>query len=106
MSAALDASRNGRQLVAGSDPAPGAVVVLEHADFDALADAWDDLWRRNPAATAFQSHAWSSAWARAYVPPGQLAAVVVWDGDILVAAAPLYRLRRGPVSVLVPLGAP
>jgi len=81
-------------------------VVSEHDAFDALAEAWDDLWRRTTGATAFQSHAWSSAWARAYVPAGQLAAVTVWDGGTLVAAAPLYRSRRGLVPVLAPLGGP
>jgi CelD/BcsL family acetyltransferase involved in cellulose biosynthesis len=83
---------------------PRDVVVSRHDELDALADAWDDLWRRSPAATAFQSHAWCSAWARAYVPAGRLAVVTVWDGDVLVAAAPLHRARRGPVPVLAPLG--
>ncbi|MGY1751772.1 GNAT family N-acetyltransferase [Blastococcus sp. SYSU D01042] len=90
-------------------PHPGAsrtTVVSELGGFDALAAAWDDLWRRSPAATAFSSHAWCSAWARAYVPAGQLAAVTVWDGDVLVAAAPLFRARRGPVTVLALLGGP
>ncbi|WNV76415.1 GNAT family N-acetyltransferase [Geodermatophilus sp. DSM 44513] len=78
----------------------------DHAGFDALADAWDDLWRRSPTATGFLTHAWTSAWARGYVPDGRLAVVTVWDGDRLVAAAPLYRRRRGPVPVLAPLGGP
>jgi CelD/BcsL family acetyltransferase involved in cellulose biosynthesis len=30
----------------------------------------------------------------------------VWVGDVLVAAAPLYRQRRGPVRALAPLGGP
>ncbi|NEK85491.1 GNAT family N-acetyltransferase [Blastococcus saxobsidens] len=85
---------------------PGATVVSAHEDLDALTDAWDDLWRRSPAATAFQAHAWNAAWARAYVPAGRLATVTVWDGDVLVAAAPLHRQRRGAVSVLAPLGGP
>ncbi|PWW21357.1 CelD/BcsL family acetyltransferase involved in cellulose biosynthesis [Geodermatophilus normandii] len=90
-------------------PTPGrprTAVVADHAGLDALAGAWDDLWRRTPAATAFQTHAWSSAWARAYVPAGRLAVVTVWTGDTLVAAAPLHRVRRGPVVTLAPLGGP
>ena len=79
-------------------------VVHDHATFEALAEAWDDLWARCPTATPFQTHAWTSAWARAYVAPGQLAAVHVWDGDLLVAAAGLHRVRRGPLRLLVPLG--
>ncbi|RBY94264.1 glycosyl transferase family 1 [Blastococcus sp. TBT05-19] len=83
---------------------PGATVVSDHEDLDALAEAWDALWRSMPTATAFQAHAWSAAWARAYVPAGRLAVVTVWDGDRLVAAAPLHRVRRGAVPVLAPLG--
>jgi CelD/BcsL family acetyltransferase involved in cellulose biosynthesis len=92
--------------VAPSRPQPRTALVSEHGAFDALTDAWDDLWRRAATATAFQTHAWNSAWARAYVPDGQLAVVTVWDGDILVAAAPLHRRRQGPVPVLAPLGGP
>ena len=95
------------------DPAPrpanggraaGTAVVDQHAGFDALAEAWDDLWARTPSATPFQTHAWTSAWARAYVPAGQLAVVTVRDGDVLVAAAALHRVRRGPMRLLAPLG--
>jgi CelD/BcsL family acetyltransferase involved in cellulose biosynthesis len=109
-------SRSGPGLAAGRGtpaapvpPSPGrprAAVASDHAGLDALAGAWDDLWRRTPGATAFQTHAWSSAWARAYVPAGRLAVVTVWNGDTLVAAAPLHRVRRGPVTALVPLGGP
>lgn len=95
------------------DPAPagrrrpetaGSGVIQEHADFDALGEAWDDLWARSPSATSFQAHSWVSAWARAYVPDGQLAVVTVWNGDVLVAGAALHRIRRGPVRLLVPVG--
>ncbi|MGY1771698.1 GNAT family N-acetyltransferase [Blastococcus sp. SYSU D00813] len=107
MSAAVSASV---EEPVAADPAPSSaprvVVVADHAGLDRLAAAWDDLWRRTPAATAFQAHAWSSAWARAYVPDGRLAVVTVWDGGTMVAAAPLYRLRRGPVPTLAPLGGP
>ncbi|MGY1741782.1 MULTISPECIES: GNAT family N-acetyltransferase [unclassified Blastococcus] len=106
MSAAVGTTGDELDLTVAPAPAPRATVVADHASFAALAAAWDDLWRRSPGATAFQSHAWCSAWARAYVPDGQLAAVTVWDGDTLVAAAPLHRLRRGPVRALAPLGGP
>jgi CelD/BcsL family acetyltransferase involved in cellulose biosynthesis len=88
-------------------PAPGSsrtAIVRRHQDLDALAGAWDELWSRTPAATPFQSHAWTSAWAHAYVPDGRLTVATVWNGDRLVAAAPLYRVRRGIVGVLAPLG--
>jgi CelD/BcsL family acetyltransferase involved in cellulose biosynthesis len=83
---------------------PRAAVVDRHADFDALADVWDDLWARSRSASPFTSHAWTSAWARAYVPDGKLAVVAVWNGDLLVAALALHRTRRGPLTVLAPLG--
>ncbi len=96
----------------GVDPAPGrplpggagSTTIREHAEFDALAVPWDALWARSTSATPFQTHAWTSAWARAYVAAGQLAVVTVWDGDLLVAAAALHRVRRGPIGLLVPLG--
>ncbi len=99
------ADPNGRRPHAGLLPRSADVVLVhDHAEFDALADAWDALWARCPSATPFQAHAWTSAWARAYVAAGQLAVVTVWEDDVLVAAAGLHRVRRGLVPVLVPLG--
>ena len=80
------------------------MVITEQAGFDAVAAAWDDLWTRTSSATPFQAHAWASAWAGAYVPPGRLVVVTVWNGDVLVAGAALHRIRRGTVRVLAPLG--
>ncbi|MGY1706855.1 GNAT family N-acetyltransferase [Geodermatophilus sp. SYSU D00697] len=96
----------GRVIPLPVPPAPDrrAAVVRAHADFDVLAGAWDDLWARCPSATPFQTHAWTSAWARAYVPAGQLVVVTVWEDDLLVAAAALHRVRRGLVHLLAPLG--
>lgn len=86
-------------------PGPRSVAVVDaHADLAALAGAWDDLWSRTPSATPFQTHAWLTSWAQAYVPAGDLVVVVVRDGDVLVAGAALHRVRRGPARVLVPLG--
>jgi CelD/BcsL family acetyltransferase involved in cellulose biosynthesis len=79
-------------------------VVTEHAAFEQLAGAWDDLWSRSPSATPFQAHAWVSAWATAYVRTGDLVVVTVRDGDVLVAGAALHRVRRGFVRLLAPLG--
>jgi CelD/BcsL family acetyltransferase involved in cellulose biosynthesis len=97
----------GEVAAASGHPVPAGsriTIIHRHADLDALAEAWDDLWSRTPAATAFQVHAWTSAWARAYVPDGRLVVATVWNGEQLVAAAPLHRVRRGAVQVLAPLG--
>ncbi len=116
MTADVGAAGSGLDAVVGWQPQPASAapppgrartaVASGQADLDALAQPWDDLLSRVPAATAFQSHAWVSAWARAYVPADRLAVVTVWDDDTLVAAAPLHRVRRGPVAVLAPLGGP
>ncbi len=79
-------------------------VVRDGAEFDALADAWAELHAASPAATPFQSHAWLTAWWRHYGTEGALRVAVVRDGARLAAAAPLYLSRRGPWSVLAPLG--
>jgi CelD/BcsL family acetyltransferase involved in cellulose biosynthesis len=100
----VDPARGSSGDVEGSRDTTSVRVVTDHRAFHDLAASWDDLWRRVPTATAFQAHAWNSAWAEAYVPAGRLAVVTVWDGDVLVAAAPLCRLDRGPLPVLAPLG--
>jgi CelD/BcsL family acetyltransferase involved in cellulose biosynthesis len=79
-------------------------VVRDQAGLDALAADWAGLYAACPSATPFQSHAWSAAWARAYVPPGRLRVFVVRSSAELIAVAPLYRTRRGPWSVLALLG--
>src|SRR5688500_9937384 len=79
-------------------------VVRDQAGLDALAADWAALYAACPSATPFQSHAWSAAWARAYVPPGRLRVFVVRSSAELIAVAPLYRTRRGPWSVLALLG--
>lgn len=104
--------RSRRGSDAAPEPSPHArtprsvrpALVRDHDELDALAAAWDDLWTRTRSATPFQAHGWISAWARAYVPADRLAVVAVWDGDVLVAAAALHKVRRGPIGVLVPLG--
>ncbi|MEU5362987.1 GNAT family N-acetyltransferase [Streptomyces sp. NPDC005925] len=81
-------------------------LVTEEADFAALASDWGRLYRRCPAATPFQCHAWLHSWWLSYGARGRLRLLLVYDGGPggdLVAAAPLMRVRR-PVPALVPLG--
>jgi CelD/BcsL family acetyltransferase involved in cellulose biosynthesis len=88
----------------GADPEMQVSVIGDAAAFDALAEEWDALWQRCPAATPFQTHAWLIGYIRAYVGNGRISVVVVRQGRRLVAAAALRRVRRGLVPVLVPLG--
>lgn len=80
--------------------------TIRDADrFAALAADWEAMYRAAPRATPFQTHAWLAAWWRAYGGRRQLRVVAVRDASgRLVAAAPLYLRRRGPVRVLEPLG--
>ncbi|MEU5096351.1 GNAT family N-acetyltransferase [Streptomyces sp. NPDC020996] len=78
-------------------------LVTDEAAFARLAPDWDRLYRRCASATPFQSHAWLHSWWSCYGRPGRLRLLVVRDGEDLVAAAPLMRVRR-PVPALVPLG--
>ncbi|WP_018654390.1 GNAT family N-acetyltransferase [Actinomadura flavalba] len=72
--------------------------------FDALAGEWRDLYARCPAATPFQSAGWLAGWWRSKGRPGALRLVLVRHRGRLVAAAPLYRVRRWGLPVLVPVG--
>ncbi len=78
--------------------------IVEDVDgLQALAPAWDALWRRAPEATPFQSPAWLIPWMRAFAP-GQLCTAAVFSGSELVALFPFY-LERGPLGGrLLPLG--
>ncbi|MES5820989.1 GNAT family N-acetyltransferase [Streptomyces sp. RG80] len=78
-------------------------LVTDESVFAALAPDWGRLYGRCSPATPFQSHAWLHSWWLSYGRPGRLRVLVVRDGDDLVAAAPLMRVRR-PVPSLVPLG--
>jgi CelD/BcsL family acetyltransferase involved in cellulose biosynthesis len=90
--------------LSGVGPEMQVAVIRDVAAFDALADEWDALWQRCPAATPFQTHAWLIGCIRAYVGNARICVVVVRQGQRLVAAAALRRVRRGLVPVLVPLG--
>ncbi len=78
-------------------------VCTDGRVFAELAGQWERLYRACPSATPFQSHAWLHSWWLSYGSPGRLRLVLVRDGDALVAAAPLMRVRR-PLPALVPVG--
>ncbi|MFR9675593.1 GNAT family N-acetyltransferase [Streptomyces sp. TR06-5] len=71
--------------------------------FAALADAWDALHARCPAATPFQTHAWLHSWWLSYGTPGRLRLLLAHRNGVLVGVVPLVLARR-PFPVLVPMG--
>ncbi|MCF3123994.1 GNAT family N-acetyltransferase [Streptomyces arenae] len=86
-----------------ANPGLRAELCVDEAEFDALAQQWGRLYRACEAATPFQSHAWLSSWWRSYGRRGGLRVVLVRDGDLLIAAAPLMRVNT-PLPALKPLG--
>jgi CelD/BcsL family acetyltransferase involved in cellulose biosynthesis len=94
-------SRDGVQ----ADVAWSAQVLTDSDAFGSLQQDWEDLYGRCPAATPFQSFAWLESWWHEYGrQSGGLRLVLVRAGGRLAAAAPLVLQRRGPWSVLTPLG--
>lgn len=79
-------------------------IVRDQMAFEGLATEWNELYDSSRSGTSFQSHAWLTAWARAYCPPGKLRVFLVRSSGRLVAAAPLHLTRQGPWRVLAPLG--
>jgi CelD/BcsL family acetyltransferase involved in cellulose biosynthesis len=78
-------------------------IIEDGEALAALAPAWWALWRRCPAATPFISPAWALPWWRTFTP-GRLRATAIWDGDTLVALAPIY-LEQGELGArLLPIG--
>ncbi|MGW0534159.1 GNAT family N-acetyltransferase [Streptomyces sp. NPDC003032] len=78
-------------------------LCVDEGEFEALAGPWGRLYRSCESATPFQSHAWLSSWWRSYGRRGRLRVLLVREGDRLIAAAPLMRVRR-PLPALKPLG--
>jgi CelD/BcsL family acetyltransferase involved in cellulose biosynthesis len=70
---------------------------------EALAPAWQDLWRRAPAATPFQSPAWLIPWWR-QIEGGELRVLTARAGDRLVGLLPMYRQHAIAGGKLLPLG--
>jgi CelD/BcsL family acetyltransferase involved in cellulose biosynthesis len=58
----------------------------------AIEDLWTDLWRRDPAATPFQSPMWVLPWFR-HFGSGEVLAIAARENDRLEALAPMFILR-------------
>src|SRR5947209_7570817 len=78
-------------------------LIDDLGELEALAGAWDALWRRSPIATPFQSPAWLIAWQRVFAPGDLRCAAAFADGQ-LAALLPFY-LERGRLGRrLMPMG--
>jgi len=78
----------------------GISVTTNLAD---LRPEWERLWRRDPAATPFQSPAWLLAWWR-FFGSGEPIVLTAHGGGGLVGLLPLYRLRERGCRKLLPIG--
>jgi CelD/BcsL family acetyltransferase involved in cellulose biosynthesis len=67
-------------------------TIDEPAALDAMAQEWDDLWRRDAGATPFQSPHWLIPWWRAF-GGDQLFTISGRENGRLDLLAPLYILR-------------
>lgn len=56
-----------------------------------LAPCWNALLQNSAADTIFLTWEWCEAWWKNYGAGRELCTLAVWDGDQLVAVAPLYR---------------
>jgi CelD/BcsL family acetyltransferase involved in cellulose biosynthesis len=77
--------------------------VTTTARLEALAPAWQDLWRRAPGATPFHAPAWLIPWWRE-IDGGDLRVLVARRGERMVGLLPMYLQHDGEGGKLLPLG--
>jgi CelD/BcsL family acetyltransferase involved in cellulose biosynthesis len=75
--------------------------ITTGAELEALAPAWEDLWRRSRAATPFQAPAWLLPWWQE-VGDGELRVLLARRGGRLIGLLPMY--RQNGSGRLMPLG--
>lgn len=67
-------------------------VITSPAELESLAPEWNELWRRAPGATPFQSPHWILPWWKRFGSHEPFV-VTVRESDRLASLAPLYILR-------------
>jgi CelD/BcsL family acetyltransferase involved in cellulose biosynthesis len=77
--------------------------VATGAGLEAVAPAWQDLWRRAPDATPFHSPAWLISWWRE-VGSGELRVLVARQDERIVGLLPMYLQHGDDGGKLLPLG--
>jgi CelD/BcsL family acetyltransferase involved in cellulose biosynthesis len=78
-------------------------VVHDPAALPGLRRAWQELWRRCPAATPFQSPEWLLPWWRQF-GTAEPRIALLRAGEALLGMLPLYILRDDGVARLLPIG--
>ena len=68
--------------------------VTEPQRFLALRDEWN-LLGSSAVKTVFLTHAWLATWLQELAPDAELHVLTAWEEDRLVAAFPLFGIRRG-----------
>ncbi|MBW2619690.1 MAG: GNAT family N-acetyltransferase, partial [Deltaproteobacteria bacterium] len=81
-------------------------LVTRRADLAALAEPWQELWRRAGRGNPFTHPAWVLAWVERLAGTIQPQVATLHEGQDLVGLAPLGLSRVGPWGRLVPLGWP
>ena len=80
-----------------------AEIVTDGAAFEGMRPRWQELWRRCPSATPFQSPAWLLPWWKHFAP-GELAVIAVSREARLVGLAPFYIEDGSACRRLLPVG--
>ncbi|MGA8756027.1 MAG: GNAT family N-acetyltransferase [Stellaceae bacterium] len=78
-------------------------TITNEAGLARLRPEWEELWRRDPAATPFQSPAWLLAWWRFFGTP-EPRILTARAADQLVGLLPLYLLRENGCCKLLSIG--
>ncbi len=78
-------------------------AVTDQQGLARLRPEWEELWRRDPLATPFQSPAWIFAWWSVFGTSEPVLLTARANGE-LVGLLPLYLLREPGCRKLLPIG--
>ncbi len=81
-------------------------VVSKATDFNALHADWERLVDRMEVPSPFLSWDWNRIWWGTFGRGRQMRVAVLREEGQVVGIAPFYRMRYGPVRLLVPFGWP
>jgi CelD/BcsL family acetyltransferase involved in cellulose biosynthesis len=79
-------------------------TLASTGDLEQIEREWDELWRRDPNATPFQSPHWLLPWWEHFGGDGELRTAITRDDGRLSSLAPFYILRDEEESLGLLLG--